>query len=126
MNHPTSYHRQDWSIILFLSVTIWLATFVGLLLLTWSWLTPWPALSVHVDNWLNGLSGLVFNHSLRPWLSYWQTLVARDWHWPFTLHCQHCWQAFQRSSAQSAFMLLAVETVIVISLVRVCIKAARR
>ena len=86
MNHPTSYRRQDWPSILFVGITIWLVIFVGLLLLTWSWLTPWPALSVHVDNWLNGLSGLVFDHSLRSWLGYWQTLIARDWHWLFTLH----------------------------------------
>lgn len=86
MNHPTFYRRQDWASILFVGITIWLATFIGLLVWTWSWLTPWPALSVHVDYWLDALSGLVFDQSLSPWLSYWLALVERDWQLAFFLH----------------------------------------
>ncbi len=83
---PTSYRRQDWASILLVGITVWLAIFVGLLIWSWSWLTPWPALSVHVDYWLDGLSGVVFDHSLRPWLSYWQALVERNWQLAFILH----------------------------------------
>ncbi|WOI37708.1 hypothetical protein R1T43_01330 [Alteromonas sp. CI.11.F.A3] len=80
---PTSYRRQDWASIITVAGIVWLPTFIGLLIWSWSWLTPWPALSVHIDYWLDSVSGLVFDHSLRPWLGYWQALIERDWHWVF-------------------------------------------
>lgn len=83
---PISYRRQDWASILFVGITVWLATFVGLLIWSWSWLTPWPALSLHIDYWLDALSGLVFAQSLRPWFRYWQALAERNWQLDFTLH----------------------------------------
>lgn len=83
---PTSYRRQDWTSILFVGITVWLATFVGLLIWSWSWLTPWPELSVHVDYWLDSVSGLVFDQSLRPWLGYWSALTKHNWQLAFALH----------------------------------------
>jgi type IV secretory pathway TraG/TraD family ATPase VirD4 len=83
---PTSYRRQDWATMFTIGGLVWLVAFVGLLVLTWSWLTPWPALGVHTRHWLNGLTGLVLDQSLVPWLGYWQALVNRNWHWALMAH----------------------------------------
>ena len=85
-NHPTSYLRQDWASILSVGITIWLTTFVGLLIWSWSWLTPWSALNVHLGYWLDSVSGLVFDYSLRPWLGYWSALAQKSWQLAFVLH----------------------------------------
>jgi hypothetical protein len=85
-NHPVSLRRQDWAAIFTIGGLVWLAAFVGLLVLTWSWLTPWPDLNVHTRHWLNGLTGLVFDQSLVPWMGYWQALVNRNWHWALLAH----------------------------------------
>lgn len=86
MNHPTSYRRQDWASIMFVAILVWLVSFISLLVWSWSWLTPWPALSVHLDYWLDGVSRLVFDHSISPTLNYWSVLTKRNWHLAFALH----------------------------------------
>lgn len=83
---PTSYRRQDWATMFTIGGLVWLAAFISLLVWSWSWLTPWPALSVHTSHWLAGLSGLFFDQSLAPWLGYWQAVVNRDWHWALVAH----------------------------------------
>jgi hypothetical protein len=77
---PTSYRRQEWLIIITVASIIWLPIFIGLLL--WSW----PSLSVHVNYWQDGLSGLIFEHSLSSWLTYWNALAKQDWQLAFILH----------------------------------------
>jgi type IV secretory pathway TraG/TraD family ATPase VirD4 len=85
-NLPPSSARQDWTSIFTIGGLIWLPAFVGLLFWSWSWWMPWPALSVHAEYWLNGLTSAVFDHTLQPWFEYWQALVNRDWHSAFIAH----------------------------------------
>ncbi len=64
--HPASLRRQDWATILFMAALVGVPTFIGLLVFTWSWLMPWPAMGVHASYWLDALNGLVFDQSLAP------------------------------------------------------------
>ncbi|WP_218417922.1 type IV secretion system DNA-binding domain-containing protein [Alteromonas lipotrueae] len=83
---PASQRRQDWATVLLMAALVGVPTFIGLLIWTWSWLMPWPAIDVHAQHWLGGITGFLFDQSLAPWLSYWQALVERDWHLAFVGH----------------------------------------
>tara|TARA_Y100001937_G_scaffold89915_1_gene121610 strand:+ start:4460 stop:6271 length:1812 start_codon:yes stop_codon:yes gene_type:complete len=84
--HPASLRRQDWATLCWMAALVGVPTFICLLIWTWSWLMPWPAIGVHSTYWLDALNGLVFDQSLAPWLGYWHALLSRDWHIAFIGH----------------------------------------
>lgn len=83
---PASKRRQDWATILLIAAIVGVPTFIALLVWTWSWLMPWPAISVHASHWFEALNGLVFEESFVPWLNYWRALVENNWHIAFVGH----------------------------------------
>ena len=83
---PTSHCRQNWATLFTIGGIVWLISFIGALVWSWSWLTPWPPLSVHANYWLEGLKGLFFKQNLDSWQSYWRVIIYHDWHWPLFAH----------------------------------------
>lgn len=83
---PPSVRRQEWGLIITVTLMTFLISCGTLIYFTWHIYSPWGNFEQHLPSFVAAIKDIVFRQSLNGWQFYWQQIVENGWSTHFALH----------------------------------------